>query len=663
MATTYANNLRVAKQGFRDNQNTWGTVLNDNSLQMLIEAITDVQEVDVGSGNATLTTNNGTTDQARAAGLKVTGSPGTTRTVTAPAATKFYVIWNAVGDSSDVQIKTAAGTAATVKAGEKIMVFCDGTDFYRVGLGGATAETISGNWAFSNIDINGGTINGITDLAVADGGTGASSAADARTNLGLVIGTNVQAFDSDLSAIAALAKTDGNFIVGNGSAWVAESGATARASLGLTIGTNVQAYDAELAAIAGLTSAADRLPYFTGSGTASLATFTAAGRALVDDANAAAQLITLGLTATAAELNVLDGITASVTELNYTDGVTSAIQTQLDAKQASDTGLTEIAALAVTDGNFIVGNGTSWVAESGSTARTSLGLGSLATLSSINNSNWSGTDLSVANGGTGVSTLTGIVKGSGTSAFSAATAGTDYYAPGSTDVAVADGGTGASTAAAALNNLLPSQSGNSGKFLTTNGTTHSWAAGGAGDFLADGSVPMTGNLTISKATPLIGLTDSGGSDFSMRAQSSSFIIQDVTGADDILTLTQAGALTTDGDQIYANSDGRLKSLFMDFDSGAIIDELVVGSYWWNREACEQAGYRGYDELLHFGVDSRSVYALMGDAAAPVSPFDRDKDGNSKSGQWFRTIKDREMLGLALMELKKMRRRIRELEVR
>jgi len=39
-----------------------------------------------------------------------------------------------------------------------------------------------------------------------------------------------------------------------------------------------------------------------------------------------------GVTATAAEINTLDGITATVTALNYTDGVTSAIQTQLDAK-------------------------------------------------------------------------------------------------------------------------------------------------------------------------------------------------------------------------------------------------------------------------------------------------------------------------------------------
>jgi len=75
-----------------------------------------------------------------------------------------------------------------------------------------------------------------TDVAVAAGGTGASTAGGARTNLGLVIGTNVQAFGAildDLNTLGANA-ADSEFLVGTAAGALAwETGATARTSIGL----------------------------------------------------------------------------------------------------------------------------------------------------------------------------------------------------------------------------------------------------------------------------------------------------------------------------------------------------------------------------------------------------------------------------------------------
>jgi hypothetical protein len=84
-------------------------------------------------------------------------------------------------------------------------------------------------------------------IPIAAGGTGASTASAARTALGLVIGTDVQAYDAQLADVAGLSATDNGVIIGNGTNFVVESGSTLRTSLGLAIGTDVQAYNANTA--------------------------------------------------------------------------------------------------------------------------------------------------------------------------------------------------------------------------------------------------------------------------------------------------------------------------------------------------------------------------------------------------------------------------------
>ena len=202
------------------------------------------------------------------------------------------------------------------------------------------------------------------------------------------------------------------------------------------------------------------------------------------------------------------------------------------------------------------------------------GYGTAATVASTNlASSVSGT-LAVANGGTGATTLTGIVKGNGTGTMTVAVSGTDYVIPGGNitgtasnvtgTVALANGGTGATTltgyvkgngtsamtasstipvsdvsgaaplaspaltgtptaptAAANTNTTqvattafvtsalstsgLPSQSGNNGKFLTTNGSSASWATGVSGS----GTLNYIPRFSSSSALSNSSLSDDG----------------------------------------------------------------------------------------------------------------------------------------------------------
>lgn len=195
--------------GDGEQSGSWGDTTNNN-LEIINRLTSEAGTISLTGTTHTLSVSDGTLSDGQYAVLVFGGSPSGTNTVTINPndAKRVFIVKNSSGES--VILTQGSGGNVTVADGKTAIVYCDGA--------GSGAEVVNVSSDF-------------------------------------VSGT--------LSAIGALTPTDGNFIVGNGSTWVAESGNTVLASIGVTATTT------ELNTMDGITSSTAELNTLDGINTAS----------------------------------------------------------------------------------------------------------------------------------------------------------------------------------------------------------------------------------------------------------------------------------------------------------------------------------------------------------------------------------------------------------
>ena len=127
MASTYTTRIRLEKQGDGENPNSWGAILNQNVIDLVDDAIAAYTTIVVSSADVTLTTADGTSDQARSAFLELSGTVSSNLNVLVPEQSKGFIVNDKTTreNSATITVKTASGSGTAITSGEIRQLVCD----------------------------------------------------------------------------------------------------------------------------------------------------------------------------------------------------------------------------------------------------------------------------------------------------------------------------------------------------------------------------------------------------------------------------------------------------------------------------------------------------------------------------------------------------------
>jgi hypothetical protein len=144
---TYTTRIRLSKQATGENDSTWGTVLNDEVIDLTDFAIAGYTTISLAAGDVSLTANDGATDQARSAIIEMSGTLTANTDMYLPSGvSKSYIVKNNTSGAYDATVLINGGTGTVVPQGGTKIIFTDGvtvtdaTDSTGLGLGTASTR-------------------------------------------------------------------------------------------------------------------------------------------------------------------------------------------------------------------------------------------------------------------------------------------------------------------------------------------------------------------------------------------------------------------------------------------------------------------------------------------------------------------------------------------